>query len=366
MSTPPLTLPQLTLDPGAGMELLPDGVVAVDSRLRITAVNGAACRLAGRDRRDLVGERCIDRLHPRDRDGEPLWAGGWPRSAHLRSVTRLAEQTITIRCGDGHDAAVCVTGTYLRGVDGALSGALLCLRDASRRFPADPSGIEIVSTVSHELRSPLTSLKGYTGLLLKRWGHMPDDQRHVLLEQINRDAARVSRLINELLVASRLECGRPVLHPQLVDLPRLAASVVDKVRLEHPSMKAETAFAESFPKLYIDPDKVEQILINLVENACKYGSPEGLRVEGVDGEGFVSVAVIDRGEGIPAADLRQVFAKSFRRSTDQPTGSGLGLWISRGIVEAHGGTLVAESNPGAGTTFRFTLPKIDLESTHEP
>jgi signal transduction histidine kinase len=347
------------------VDLLPDGVMAVDRGMRITAVNEAACRLAHCKRGDLLGERCADRLQPRDQDGKTLWAHGWHRSAYLRSVTRLPEQIVTIRCGDGRDASVRMTGIYLRDTDGAPSGAVLCLRNAAVHLPAGPSGIEIVSTISHELRSPLTSLKGYTGLLLNRWGSMHNDQRHVLLEQINHDAARVTRLINELLDASRLECGRPVLHRQLVDLPRLAASVVGKVHLEHPSMDAETVFPDSFPKLFIDPDKVEQVLINLVENACKYGSPRGLRVEGADGDGFVSVAVIDRGEGIPAADLRQVFAKSFRRSTDQPTGSGLGLWISRGIVEAHGGRLVAESNPGTGSTFRFTLPKIDLDRTKE-
>src|SRR5205823_50807 len=101
------------------------------------------------------------------------------------------------------------------------------------------------------------------------------------------------------------------------------------------------------------------ILSNLVENACKYGSARGLRIEGTARDNEVSVAVTDRGDGIPPADLRKIFTKFFRGDAGRPTGSGLGLWISRGLVESHGGELVAESNPGTGATFRFTLPLID-------
>jgi signal transduction histidine kinase len=140
---------------------------------------------------------------------------------------------------------------------------------------------------------------------------------------------------------------------------------VDKVRLEYPALEAETVFPDGFPKVYADPDKVEQVLTNLVENACKYGSLRGLLIEGAVDGAHVSVAVTDRGEGIPPSDLPKVFTKFFRRAVGRPTGSGLGLWISRGLVESHGGQLVAESNLGSGATFRFTLPLIDLDKLQE-
>jgi signal transduction histidine kinase len=252
-----------------------------------------------------------------------------------------------------------VTGTYQREPDGALAGAVLDLRDLTRAGHPAVTGIEIVSTVSHELRAPLASVKGYTGLLINRWDRLGDEQKRMMLEQINHDADRVSRLITELLDISRLESGRLVLRRQLVDLPSLAANVVAKVGLEYEGLEAQTVFPAEFPKVFADPDKLEQVLNNLVENACKYGSPHGLRIEGAVGEGAVIVAVIDRGEGIPRADLGRVFTKFFRRDAGRPTGSGLGLWISRGLVESHGGELVAESNQGTGATFRFTLPLID-------
>jgi signal transduction histidine kinase len=98
------------------------------------------------------------------------------------------------------------------------------------------------------------------------------------------------------------------------------------------------------------------VLTNLVENAAKYGSPKGMKVTGAVEGSTVSVAVRDTGEGIPAEDLPRVFTKFFRRDHGRPTGTGLGLWISQGLVEAHGGELIAESIVGRGSTFRFTLP----------
>jgi signal transduction histidine kinase len=182
-----------------------------------------------------------------------------------------------------------------------------------------------------------------------------------MLEQVNHDADRVVRLITELLDISRLETGRLVLRRQLVDLPALAANVVEKVRLEYPELDAEPEFAEDFPRVYADPDKVEQVLTNLVENACKYATPAGMVIIGSARPDEVRVAVTDAGEGIPAEDLPKVFTKFFRRDMGRPTGSGLGLWISRGLVEAHGGRLSASSEDGKGTTFRFTLPLVDLD-----
>ena len=142
--------------------------------------------------------------------------------------------------------------------------------------------------------------------------------------------------------------------------------MIEKARLEYPDLEAEACFPDDFPKVYADPDKVEQVLTNLVENACKYGSLRGLRVEGSVADDAVSVAVNDQGEGIAPSDLPKVFTKFFRRAVGRPTGSGLGLWISRGLVESHGGHLVAESNLGSGgATFRFTLPLIDLDRLQE-
>ncbi|MHB1534225.1 MAG: sensor histidine kinase [Acidimicrobiales bacterium] len=346
-------------------DALPDALIGVDADRRITRVNRAASRLIGYRPGALLGQDCAAFLRVRDAGGVPVWASGWHRSTRLRSVRGLTEQSVRLRRADGRDLLTTVTGTYLRH-GGAVVGAVLAFRDAARRADQAVGGIEIVSTVSHELRSPLTSVKGYTSLLLNRWDRLSDEQKRMMLEQVNHDADRVTRLISELLDISRLETGRLTLRWQLVDLPRLAATVVEKVGLAYPELDARVEFPPGYPRVYADPDKVEQVLTNLVENACKYASPREIHIAGSASEAGLSVRVTDRGEGIPAADLPKVFTKFFRRSEGRPTGSGLGLWISRGLVEAHGGRLLADSIVGQGSSFSFTLPVVDLEELTPP
>jgi PAS domain S-box-containing protein len=340
---------------------LPDAVIALDAEQAVVAANAAAADLTGHAQASLVGASCITLLEPRDKEGKPLLLDGWHRSSHLRTVRGLPEQEVVLRRSDGSDVRTYVTGAYQRDDSGRAVGLVLVLREGGRRQHQAVAGIEIVSTVSHELRAPLTSVKGYTSLLLNRWDRLKDDHKKMMLEQVNHDADRVTRLITELLDISRLETGRLVLRRQLVDLGEVIATIVEKVKLEYPELDATIDLAAGFPRVYADPDKVEQVVTNLIENACKYASTEGLRVEGEASDSEIAISVTDTGEGIPAEDLPKVFTKFFRRAEGKPTGSGLGLWISRGLVEAHGGRLSASSIPGTGTTFRFTLPVVDLD-----
>ena len=349
------------------VDLLPDGVLQLDRGQHVVLANRALCSLTGFGKDELLGRSVLDTLAPCGRDGKPLWTEGWHASASLRSVRGVPEQQVKLRQANGGEVQALVTARYLRDGDGEIEGALLVLRAASRRAHQAAAGIEIVSTVSHELRSPLTSVKGYTSLLLNRWGRLPDEQRRIMMEQINHDADRVTRLITELLDITRLESGRLFLRRQMVKLPDLTQRVVEKVAIEYPDLEVSIEFEDGFPPVYADPDKIEQVLTNLVENACKYASRKGIEVKGGfadDDRNFVAVSVADRGEGIPRDDLSRVFTKFFRRSEGRPTGSGLGLWISRGLVEAHGGRLIATSNAGEGSVFRFTLPANAFEDIH--
>ncbi len=334
----------------------PDAVFQLDAERRLLAVNRAVTELLGFASTELIGRPAAEALNCHSLNGRSLLVDGWPRATRLQSVRAIPEHEVVMRSADGSDIVTLVTGTYRRSPDGSVVGAVIAARDASRRRAGPAEGMEVISTVSHELRAPLTSVRGYTSLLLNRWDRLGDDQKRTMLEQVNHDAARVTRLVTELLDISRLESGRLHLRRQLVDLPALVAAVVEKVRMSESTLDAEVVFPNDFPDVYADPDKVEQVLTNLVENAAKYGDPRGMRIVGYDGEGAVTVAVADKGEGIPESDLRRVFTKFFRRAETRPTGSGLGLWISRGLVEAHGGSLVVESEVGRGSIFRFTLP----------
>ena len=221
---------------------------------------------------------------------------------------------------------------------------------------AAAAAMEIVATVSHELRSPLTSIKGYTALLLSRWDRITDDQKQMMLEQIQHDADRVTRLITELLDISRLEAGRLALRRERVDLAEVVERVTEKVAMAYPELRAGVDVPSDLPRVFADPDKVEQVLTNLVENAAKYADPGRVHVTASHDAEAVVVAVEDHGEGISADDLPRLFDRFFRRDHGRPTGTGLGLWISRALAEAHGGSLTATSQVGEGSVFRFRLP----------
>jgi signal transduction histidine kinase len=333
---------------------LPLAALRVGADRVIGAANVEAVRFLGRP---LVGEPLDDVL-----DCETV---GWHRSASMRSVRAIPEREVKVRRGDGTTEPVLLSARYLRDDLGALESAVVVLRPVRPRGRHTPSGIEIVSTVSHELRSPLTSVKGYTSLLLNKWDRIADDQKRMMLGQVHHDADRVTRLVTELLDISRLETGRLHLRRQEVDLVALAGTILGKLELEYPDLDCALEFAPDFPPVYADPDKVEQVLTNLIENAAKYASPTGMRVEGAVTDDAVEVSVHDHGEGIPPSDLPRVFTKFFRRDHGRPTGSGLGLWISRGLVEAHGGRLTASSIEGQGSVFTFTLPTDAFDKLHE-
>ena len=343
---------------------LPDAVVVLDGRGQISDINSEASRVTGFARGQLIGRPAAEQLVARDEEGRALGRQGWHRSTILPGVTRIPEHEVVIRCADGSDLRTFVTGSYRRDASGEVDGATFVFRPVGRRRDLAAAGAQVVSTVSHELRSPLTSVKGYTSLLLNRWDRIGDDDKKMMLEQINHDADRVTRLITELLDISRLASGRLVLRRQMIDLAEVTASVVSKVAMEYSDFDASVEFAENLPAVYADPDKILQVMTNLVENACKYASPVGLKVTGTFDDDRVTVAVADRGQGIPPEDLPNLFTRFFRRADTRPTGSGLGLWISRGLIEAHGGNLEAQSTPGEGSTFRFWLPRAAFEEAH--
>lgn len=324
------------------LDLLPDPVLVLDEDRTLVALNAAALEVLGTDAAAFIGQPVGESFEVRSGGGVPALRTGLPSTE--------GQVDLVFRRPDGIDVPVTVT------IGTGHGHVVLAMRPSGER-----SGIAIISTVSHELRSPLTSVKGYTSLMLNRWDRLKDEQKRTMLEQVHHDADRVTRLVTELLDISRLETGRLVLRRQMVDLPPLARSVVEKVGMAIPELDCTVLFPDGVPRVYADPDKVEQVLTNLVENAAKYGSPKAMRVTGEVEDGAVAVAVKDTGEGIPAEDLPRVFTKFFRRDHGRPTGTGLGLWISQGLVEAHGGSLTAASTLGEGSTFRFTLPTDAFE-----
>jgi signal transduction histidine kinase len=221
---------------------------------------------------------------------------------------------------------------------------------------------EFVANVSHELRTPLTAVKGLVETL--RDGAVDDrDVRDRFLETVEDETDRLIRLVNDLLILSRADSAALHLVREEFEIDSLVRSTVQRMSAQAVAadVAMEVSVATNIPPVLADRDRVEQVLLNLLDNAIKYSHPGGRVTVGVDpGEdGKVCVAVQDKGIGIPAEDLARIgerFYRADRARSRAAGGSGLGLHIARAMVEAHGGELWLQSEEGEGTIVSFTLP----------
>ncbi|HEY5912642.1 MAG TPA: ATP-binding protein [Verrucomicrobiae bacterium] len=254
-----------------------------------------------------------------------------------------------------------VNGAAIFDGENRRTGTILVFHDLTRIKQLERTRQELVANVSHELRTPLSLIKGYVETLLDHAKNDPElaDQ---FLRTIDRNAERLRLLIEDLLTISELESGRLKLDLQPVSLKAVAQKVVADFRARAAAKQMELVDQVPGLEVLADAGRLEQVLCNLVDNAIKYGRPEGTvtleaRATGTD---QVEVAVRDDGPGIPPEALERVFERFYRidkgRSREHG-GTGLGLSIVKHIVQTHGGRVWAKSEPGHGATFFFTLPQ---------
>lgn len=340
--------------PGVLADELPDGLVVADESGRIVTFNSAAARLTSIAADEATGKFVFDMLPFRDNDGRDWWMCIDPYHG-LATRTRHPERSLYL--ADGTELLVSV-GYAREGRGGPVRRLVITLRGAQARARLEKSRAELVSTVAHELRSPLTSVKGFTATLLAKWHRFTDDQKRVMLETVNADADRVTRLITELLDVSRIESGRMEVHRQLVDVPDRAMKIIaGRIAAGEPADRFLLEAGPGLPETWLDADKIDQILGNLVENAVRHGAGiVTVMVEGAQagGDPAIAVSVRDQGEGIPPEMAAQVFRQFWRGK--RRGGTGLGLYIVKGLVEALGGDITVGRAPGGGAEFRFILP----------
>ena len=335
---------------------LPDGVLVAGEDKRVIALNAAGERLLSTSADAALGRDFREVLPLTDDQGRDWWACTDPYGG-LRSRTRQPERQLALPTG----RELLVTAAYVRGADRGVTRLVVVLRDTHARERIERSRANLVSTVAHELRSPLTSVKGFTATLLAKWERFSDDQKKVMLQTVNADADRVTRLITELLDVSRIDAGRLEMRKQVVDLPAaLRKAIAGRVASGEPESRFVLRDLGQLPEMWVDPDKFQQVIGNLIENALRHGDGVvtvtlGPREPGADGSGGGAVVTVaDEGEGIPEATAARVFTRFWRG--DRRGGTGLGLYIVKGLVEAHGGTVSVGRAAGGGAEFRFELP----------
>jgi PAS domain S-box-containing protein len=336
---------RLPVDP----EDLPDGVLIADADGQVLVANQMAARLLGVAQSELIGAHLTAAMALDDRRGNEWCECVRPYDGFGLRTLLIEQEWHTV---DGR--ALLVTARLCREEPGgAVQQVSIGLRDARARARLEREHSELVATVAHELRSPLTGVKGFTATLLSRWDRFTDSQRRLMLQTVDSDADRLTRLIGELLDVARIDSGRLQVRAQPADLEDLAKRVIDSVAAgtsRHVGLSAE----RPLPTVWVDVDRLTQVITNLVENALRHGGGSAqVLLRGKD-DG-VQLIVDDDGPGVPSALRARVFTRFW--TSGGKGGTGLGLYIVAGVVTAHGGQVSIDDAPGGGARLVVWLPR---------
>ena len=365
------------------LEQSADGVMILDPHLEITVFNNVLSRMTGWD-----AEGAIGRMHDEvirweslenEMDLEVALANGWPlpHGAHLYVEGELRRK-------DGSQISLGITYAPLLDSNGRMTDIIANVRDLTRYREEQELQKTFVSVVSHELKTPVSIIKGYAGTLRRHEANWPPEVLDEYLLVIEEEADQLTELIDRLLEASRLQAGTFKLELDEIWLPNIVRSVARKFSSQATGHRFEVDIPDEFPLVRGDERRLTQVLNNLVSNAIKY-SPQGGVIE-ICGEvrpEYVMISVRDEGIGIPQQDEHRIFEKFSRLDnalSRKTEGTGLGLFLTKAIVEAHGGRIWFSSNRRSGnggrsengadsempgTTFTFCLPRERPEVTNE-
>jgi PAS domain S-box-containing protein len=336
-----------------------DGVMIFDERWRITTFNRAMERLTGWSRDEAIGRPCAEVLAYQNPQGQNLCLVDCPLQRRPPAEHPVAEGWI--ETPDGRRRYLESRYSPTRGPQGEFLGAIANVRDITAQKQEEEQQLTFVSVISHELKTPVAIIKGYAGTLRRpdaTWDQATTVEGLTIIEE---EADRLNDLIANLLDVSRLQAGSLPLTLAPFSLPELTARVVQGIAATAgDGFSFQLRFPGSFPLVLGDENRIRMVLGNLLTNAVKY-SPNGgaIRVGGwVEGT-YALVYVSDQGIGIAAQDRERIFERFYRADNTlsrEAQGAGLGLYLARVIVEAHGGRIYAEGQPQGGSRFVFTLP----------
>lgn len=334
----------------------PDGVLIAGPDGKVEYVNERIRSMARATGDEMIGMRIDEALPFDDLNGNSWYNCTRPYDG-LATRTRLSEQAWWSARGSEY----LITARLVRDRPaGPVQRVIVNVRNARVRNQRDRERSDLVATVAHELRSPLTGIKGFTSTLLTKWDRFSDEQRQLMLETVDADADRLSRLITELLDAARIDAGRLTLRRGPVKLDELVRRVLRNMS-GGAGEPFEVTIGDGLDVVWGDADRIIQVITNLVENAARHGF--GLKqvlVQNTDEPGGVRLEVHDNGPGIPEEMRQRVFSRFWRAGPG--AGSGLGMYIARGIVEEHGGRIDILDSDGGGALLSVWFPINEPDS----
>ena len=343
------------------VDISPVGVVVIDARTgNLVLLNREAQRIVQRlCSPGQTVEQLLEIVTCRRADGSEVSLEQFPLAQTLKDATPVRSEEIVFEVADGRSVSALINATPMQGKDGAIESVIVTLQDLAPLEETERLRTNFLDLVSHEMRVPLTSIKGSATTALRT---SPDPNLGVMRQFfriIDEQADRMHSLLDELLDAGRIETGTLAVDPEPTEVVRL----VDQARSTFLSGSGRQTIhvdlAPGLPRVMADRQRIAQVLNNLLANASKH-SPESstIRISAKREEVHVAISVSDEGQGVPPELLPRLFQKHVRLGKDRGSGgSGLGLSICKGLVEAHGGRIWAESGgTNQGTRFTFTIP----------
>ncbi|HUO85097.1 MAG TPA: ATP-binding protein, partial [Thermoanaerobaculia bacterium] len=338
-----------------------DALWVYDASAQLVDVNQAALLMFGiGSRREALAFGAVDGLALRHADGRPIPRPDHPlmralQGERIPDFVAVGRHPITSRSMDLSIAAAPIRS------GGEVVGAVVVMRDITALLELDRKKDEFLSVASHELRTPLTTIKGYSQLLRHGATTLSPKEQHEFLDSVLSEIDRMMGLISELLDVSRIETKRLELQRESIGWIAFLRARVATFQMQVPDRPITLRTAIEERHLKVDPQRMRQVIDNLLSNALKY-SDDDAAVEIVVEErpGTIATSVVDHGIGIPEKELPKLFERFHRASNVSSRyygGLGLGLYISKAIVEAHGGVLSVRSEEMAGSTFTFALPE---------
>ena len=349
-----------------------DGVMILDTQRRIRVFNRALEEMTGWAAAEALGQPCSHVLALKDRQGKDICEAICPLlhpeppeerlyvEGDIKRPDKLLPRGVPAPPA-GSVVTVGITYSPLYDREGRLVSVIANVRDITRFREAEEMKSTFVSVISHELKSPVSIIKGYADTLRREDAQWDADTLSQGLAIIAEESDRLNRLINNLLDASRLQASAFKLELSYLQVDKLAEKVTAKFRTQSDEHMFTLDFPSDFPAVQADIERLRQVLTNLLSNAIKY-SPRGglIRTGGWADDDWVYVAVSDEGIGIPRSEQERIFERFYRAESPlsrRTEGAGLGLYLCKEVIEAHGGKIWVQSEPGRGAKFIFKLPR---------
>lgn len=336
-------------------EEAPDAYLSCGADGIIKRANRSAAELLGYSREELMGMLVAD-LYADTPNGKAAAEGVFKR---FLSGEEVRDQELEVRRADGTTVWVSLSVRPIRDKEGRVVASRSIMADITEHRKLDQLKDDFIGLVSHELRSPMTVITGAINTALTEAERLSPEETRQLLKDAAAESESLSNLLTNLLELSRVQAQRLVLYSEAIDARKIIGEAVDKIKRQYSTHKFVISLPRRLPPIYADSLRLERILYNLLENAVKYSPPGGeVRVSAKPQGEHLVIGVSDQGIGIPPADQAKLFAP-FQRLEKRPSGVrgvGLGLMVCRRLVEAHGGNIWVESEPGHGSSFFFTMP----------